>query len=421
MKIVEMQADDFKKFAAEYPYKHFCQTVEYGTLMDRHQFDDYYLGYIDEATNNIIAATLICVNKVFIGYKWGYCPRGFLIDFTDFDLVKNFTAALKEYLIKRNFMFIKIDPAIIYKTRDNKAQEIPGIDNQAIIDNLKSLGYEHTGFNLNFENLKPRWNAVAEFKDEDNIFYKYSKEKRNKIRKAERLGIEVIKGAPEDIRTFYEFVEKKHSRKLNYYLDMYEIFGKEDMFEIYFSNLNTSKYVEKSKTLYEEEEARNNEINTELEENTSSNNTNNIIKRKMHSDTLLNNYKQNIVNATNLFKEYPTQKIIASAGIIKYNKEIFFLICGVDQDFKNYCPIHYLIYQVMEKYHREGYNRFHLNGISGDFTKGSELYGLSKYKLGFGTHIEEYIGEFTFVINKHKRNVYEKLNPIFTWLNTPVL
>ena len=51
----------------------------------------------------------------------------------------------------------------------------------------------------------------------------------------------------------------------------------------------------------------------------------------------------------------------------------------------------------------------------------SELYGLTKFKLGFGSHIDEYIGEFTFVINKHKRSVYEKINPILTWLNTPVL
>ena len=80
-----------------------------------------------------------------------------------------------------------------------------------------------------------------------------------------------------------------------------------------------------------------------------------------------------------------------------------------------------MIYQIMEKYHKEGYNRFHLNGISGDFNKMSELYGLTKFKLGFGTHIEEYLGEFTLVINKHKTRRYEKLNPIIEWLNTPVL
>lgn len=420
MRIVELQPEDFNKFIEKFPYKNFYQTTEYGLLMGRHQFNEYYLGLQDEA-DNIVAATLILVNKVFIGYKWGYCPRGFLIDYTNEELVKTFTEELKNYLIKRNFMFVKIDPIIIYKSHNNKGEITPEINNEKIFNYLVSLGYEHSGFNLNFENLKPRWNAVAYFNPEDQIFYKFSKEKRNKIRKAERLGVEILKGNPEDIRTFYEFVEKKHSRRLNYYLDMYEIFGMKDMFELYFANINTSKFVEKSKYYYEQEELRNNNINQELEENINSNNANNIIKRKMHSDMLLNNYKQNIINATNLFKEYPSGKLIGSCAIVKYNREIFFLITGLNKDYKDYCPIHYMLYQIMEKYHKEGYNKFHLNGISGDFSKTAPLKGLTNFKLGFGTHIEEYIGEFTLVINRHKTKVYNKLNPIFEWLNTPVL
>ena len=191
MRIVELQSDEFNNFIEKFPYKNFYQTSEYGMLMDRHQFDDYYLGLIDDA-ENMVAATLILVNKVFIGYKWGYCPRGFLIDFTNTELLKIFTNLLKEYLSKRNFMFIKLDPILIYKSRNNKGEIIPGIDNEYIYNNLISLGYEHNGFNNNFENLKPRWNAVANFEDNDNIFYKFSKEKRNKVRKADKLGIEIV-------------------------------------------------------------------------------------------------------------------------------------------------------------------------------------------------------------------------------------
>ena len=420
MRIVELQSEEFRNFENSYNNKNFYQTSDYGTLMDRHTFDDYYLGLIDE-NNTIVAATLILVNKVFIGYKWGYCPRGFLIDFNNNELLKTFTDLLKNYLKLRNFMFVKIDPIIVYKSRNNKGEVIPGIDNSLIIDNLISMGYEHNGFNLNFENLKPRWNAVITLNDTDNVFYKFTKEKRNKVRKADKLGVEVIKGTPQDINLFYEFVEKKHTRKLNYYLDMYEVFGKDDMFEIYFANLNTSKYVEKSKNLYENEEIKLNQINQELENNVASNNSNNIIKRKMHSDMLLNNYKQNMINATNLFKDYPAGKIIGATAIIKYNKEIFFLIFGYDQNYKNYCPIHYMLYQIIEKYHKEGYNKFNLNGISGDFRKDSEFYQLTRFKLGFGAHIEEYIGEFTLVINRSKTRFYQKINPILEWLNTPVL
>ena len=62
----------------------------------------------------------------------------------------------------------------------------------------------------------------------------------------------------------------------------------------------------------------------------------------------------------------------------------------------------------------------HLNGISGDFTKGSTYYGLTKFKLGFASNIEEYIGEFTLVINKGKYNRFKKINPIRNWLNQPI-
>lgn len=420
MRIVELQAEEFDIFAKNFQFKNFYQTKEYGMVMDRHQFNDYYLGLMDE-TDTIVAATLILVKRGALGFKWGYCPRGYLIDFKNTELLKTFTKLLKEFLAKRNFMYIKIDPLIIYKSRNNHGEIVQGVDNQAIFDTLIELGYEHKGFNLNFENLKPRWNAVSIFDDNDNIFEKFSKEKRNKIRKASKLGIEIIKGKPDDIRTFYQFVQSKHSRNLNYYLDMYEIFGKEDMFELYFSNLNTSKFVGQTQELYQQEEQRNNEINQELLDNIQSNNKNNIIKRKNHSDMLLNNYKQNMINATNLFKLYPAGKIIGSCAVIKYNKEIFLLIFGYDNEYRSYCSTHYMIYQIMNKFHKEGYNKFNLNGISGDFDNISGLLGLTRFKLGFHGHIEEYIGEFDLVVNKSKTNLHNKISPILDWLNTPIL
>lgn len=419
MDIIQLTKEEFDNYANSHPNKNFYQTSAYGMLMDRHSFDDYYLAMKDES-GNIKAATLILIDKVFFGYKWGYCPRGYLIDFNDTELLRVFTELLKEYLNKRNFMFVKIDPYIIYKSRDKIGKEIPGIDNSKIVNNLISLGYEHNGFNLNFENLKPRWNAVSTTSEIDPIFFRYSKEIRNKIRKADKMGLEIVKGSPENIKQFYQLIDKKHSRKLNYYLDMFEILGKRDMFEIYFAVVNTAKYIENSKNLFEAEEKRNNEINEDLEANINSNNTANIIKRKMDSDTLLNNYKQNIINATNLYKEYPSGIIIGTNAIIKYNNEIFFLIDGYNNEFKNYCPNHYLKYQIIEKYREQGYTRMHLNGISGDFNKNSTYYGLTRFKLGFAAEIEEYIGEFTLVVNKGKYNRFKKLNPIKNWLNQPI-
>lgn len=419
MEIIQITKEEFDNFAENYEIKNFYQTGSYGTLMDRHSFDDYYLAMKDES-GNYKAATLILIKKELLGYKWGYCPRGYLIDFNNFDLLETFTKLLTQFLNKRNFMFVKIDPYIIYKSRDKKGNVIPGIDNEKIVNELINIGYEHTGFNLNFENLKPRWNAVTTTNSTENLFSRFSKEIRNKIRKADKMGIEILEGDASSVKQFYSLVDKKHSRKLNYYLDMMEILGKKDMIKLYFAKLDTAKYIEKSKTLFETEEKRNNEINQELEENINSNNTTNIIKRKMASDILLNNCKQNVINATNLYKEYPSGVIVGASAIIKYNKEIFFLIDGYKQEFKRYCPNHYLKYQIMNFYRKEGYTRMHLNGISGDFNKSSAFYGLTRFKLGFAAEIEEYIGEFTLVINKGKYKSYQNASKVVDWLNEPL-
>lgn len=419
MEIIQITKEEFDNFAENYEIKNFYQTGSYGALMDRHSFDDYYLAMKDES-GNYKAATLILIKKELLGYKWGYCPRGYLIDFNDFNLLETFTKLLTQFLNKRNFMFVKIDPYIIYKSRDKKGNVIPGVDNSKIVDELIHIGYEHTGFNLNFENLKPRWNAVTTTNSTENLFSRFNKEIRNKIRKADKMGIEILEGDASSVKQFYSLVDKKHSRKLNYYLDMMEILGKKDMIKLYFAKLDTAKYIEKSKTLFEAEEKRNNEINQELEENINSNNTNNIIKRKMASDILLNNCKQNVINATNLYKEYPSGVIVGASAIIKYNKEIFFLIDGYKQEFKRYCPNHYLKYQIMDFYRKEGYTRMHLNGISGDFNKSSAFYGLTRFKLGFAAEIEEYIGEFTLVINKGKYKSYQNASKIVDWLNEPL-
>ena len=368
MELIQITEEEFDNFAENYEIKNFYQTRSYGALMDRHSFDDYYLAMKDES-GNYKAATLILIKKELLGYKWGYCPRGYLIDFNDFNLLETFTKLLTQFLNQRNFMFVKIDPYIIYKSRDKKGNVIPGIDNSKIVDELIHIGYEHTGFNLNFENLKPRWNAVTTTNSTEDLFSRFSKEIRNKIRKADKMGIEILEGDASSVKQFYSLVDKKHSRKLNYYLDMMEILGKKDMIKLYFAKLDTAKYIEKSKTLFEAEEKRNNEINQELEENINSNNTTNIIKRKMASDILLNNCKQNVINATNLYKEYPSGVIVGASAVIKYNKEIFFLIDGYKQEFKRYCPNHYLKYQIMNFYRKEGYTRMHLNGISGEDRK----------------------------------------------------
>ena len=55
------------------------------------------------------------------------------------------------------------------------------------------------------------------------------------------------------------------------------------------------------------------------------------------------------------YGEHGTARNFFVTGI-KYDREIFFLITGYDPAYRSYCPTHYMLYQIMEKYHKEGYN-----------------------------------------------------------------
>ena len=66
-------------------------------------------------TNNILAAALILIKKIDLFNKYGYAPKGFLIDYHNQELVKAFTNALKKYYYPKNVAFIKINPEIVDK------------------------------------------------------------------------------------------------------------------------------------------------------------------------------------------------------------------------------------------------------------------------------------------------------------------
>ncbi|MBQ1812913.1 MAG: peptidoglycan bridge formation glycyltransferase FemA/FemB family protein [Bacilli bacterium] len=408
--IIELGRREFDEFAFNHPYRSFYQTSQYGTLMSKHGYRPMYIGYDDG--DGLCAAALILTKKQF-GMTMGYSPRGYLIDFNDYRLVDDFTARLKEYLQKKGIVYLIIDPHITHLERDKDGNPIEkkqtGVN---ISDSLKRIGYEHRGFNLYFENLKPRWNMVLKTDSTPiNIFNNFEKHTRTKIRNSLRKGVEVYKGSKQDLKLFYQLTNKKHYRKYDYYLDMYEIFSQFDMFDIYFARINTETFLKNSKLLFEHETGKNNELTELLQKNIrDEEERNKLLNRKLESDKLLNTYRNDIIFGTKLYKD-ARYVIIAANAIIKYGNEVFFLIDGVNQKFKRFNPNHLLKWKIIEEYRNLGYTKFHLNGITGDFTNKNKFLGLYTFKKGFDTRITEYIGEFSLIVNKPKYRLLKSFKP----------
>ncbi len=404
MKIVEISKLIFDKYAYNHSNKSFYQTSQYGTLMSKHGFNDYYIALIDE-NEDIKAASLILIQRIFGSFKFAYSPRGFLIDFNDCELLNTYIRLLKEYLNRKGVLYLKVDPNIVHINRDKKGNPVDDdLNGKNIINNLKEVGFEHNGFNLYFETLKPRWNAIIS--DTDDLFNKIEKTTRNRIRTAQRKGIVISKGAKNDAKSFYSLIDKKHTRKLNYYLDYYEIFGKFDMFDIYFAKIDVNRFLQKSKILYEEELKNNNEIVEKLQKkpgNTS------LLNIKMASDKVANIYKNEVMLATKLCDGKDKDLIAATTAVIKYGDEVFFLIDGINSKYKDFNANYLLKYEIIENYIKKGYKVFNLNGICGDFNRNNKYYGLFDFKSGFNSNVSEYIGEFDIIINKVNYTAYKNI------------
>lgn len=404
MKIIEISKLEFDKYAINHKNKSFYQTSQYGTLMSKNGFNDHYIALVDE-DKNILAASLILIQKIFGSFKFAYSPRGFLIDFNNLELLKIFVKLLKENLNRKGVLYLKIDPNIVHIRRNNQGDSIDNyIEGKETISNLIEIGFKHKGFNLYFETLKPRWNCIID--DTNNIIEKYDKNTRNRIKAAIRKGVYIEKGNKNDIKSFYNLINKKHTRKLNYYLDYFEIFGKFDMFDIYIAKIDINKFIQNSKKLYEKELEENNNIVEKLH---LKKDNFNLINKKMASDNMLNIYKNEIIKATKLYESKENNIIVAATAIIKYGNEIFFLIDGINNKYKDFNANYLLKHEIIDSYSKKEYKVFNLNGISGDFNKKNKYYGLYDFKSGFNSKVLEYIGEFDIVINKINYSAFNNI------------
>lgn len=411
MKIITLKEEEFDRFAKNHKYKSLYQTSNYAKVMKTEGYDYHFLGFINNS-NDLIGATLLLYKKVFMTYKVAYAPYGFLIDYTNNDLIEELTTRLKKLLIKQKFIYLKINPLVHCAERDKTGKIIsynPEIND--ILEILKRNGYLHHGFNKYFENNKPRWVAITKLTtNNEKIYQQLSKQTRNKINNANKKGVDIIKvdkTDKENLKIFYEFIKRKRNKSIRYYKALLDNFQEEA--ELYFAYINPEKFVKYSQSYYEKELEKNEEYNQILQERSKRGlSVKKIINTKMESDKNLSIYQNNLLKATRFFQEQPNGIVIGGALIIKYEKGVNLIIEGFDKNYRDYNPNYLLKWEILKEYNNEGYNYFNLNGISGEFETKNKYSGLNEMKLGYNASAIEYIGEFDLIINKTTYSLYKK-------------
>ena len=411
MYIKELNNAEFNLFTDSYPQFSIYQTSEYGFIMNTQNYTSLFLGLIDNY-ERIVAASLILIEKEGI-FKYAYAPKGFLIDYSNKELVEQFTNLIKEYLGKKKIMAIKINPMIIKSSYDYNTDSTrinPEFQNQ--MDFLKSLDYYHLGYNNLFEAFKPRYDAIIDLnKPITTLFGNMNKNFKNKIKSADRNGVRVVKGTSDQLDYLYEQVKNKYPRDKKYFEDVLFFFKKRNMIDYYYAKLDTNAYLINVQKKYQKQMDLCNKLNNKLFKNAGKNN-NKLITNKIYEENKLNELKNELVFATKLLKENPDGILLATMLIAKYRDEVYIFMDGYNKDFKKLNAKHLMTWKLIEKYSKEKYKRFNLGGMTNPYIKNDKYKGLNEFKLSFNARCVEYIGDLELITNQKLYNLYRNSKPI---------
>ncbi|MCI8575618.1 MAG: aminoacyltransferase, partial [Bacilli bacterium] len=181
MNLKELTIQEFEEFVHKSPLGSHYQTSDYGILMSEQGFEYDLIGLVNEY-GEVLAASLILIKKIGFKVKYGYAPKGFVLDYFNQALLKEFTAKLKEYYNKKNVIFIKINPEIAIAEIDPSSKAKTYNWNNQIKDFLEDLNYLKLKDNLYFESRLPRFNGIVSLKDLS--LNHFDKNTRTKIKRA---------------------------------------------------------------------------------------------------------------------------------------------------------------------------------------------------------------------------------------------
>lgn len=394
--IKELSNEQFDKFIHDNNYNSIYQTSTYGKVMNQNGYKTMLVGLFDD--NSIIGASLILIENRQ-GFKYATAPHGFIIDFDNLELIKRFTSCLKSYLKSKNIVALKINPKIIKNSYNTEKEIIYHNDNfERIMHTLKECGFYHFGYNSSFEATKPRFEATIKLDSNYYaLFNNINKKFRTKIRNAEKNAIIIHKGNKNNISDLYYQTKRKYPRNEKFLNDIYEEFNKNKQVSIYYAKVDTNNYLLNAQKEYAKQE----DVCEQLDNCVLSNSNHNlkIISKKIIADNLLNERKNKLKNATNMLKNYPEGIIISAIMTVTDGKNVTLFMDGYNKKYQQFNAKHLLLWKVIERYAKLGYENFSLGGIVNIFDTIDKYKGLNEFKLSFNPIINEYVGDLELICN----------------------
>lgn len=416
MKIIEVNNQKFDEMVKNLPGLTFHQTSGWAKLKAYTGWSDLKLIYQDE-NGNCVAGGLFLLKKLplFKAYL-AYCPRGFLIDYTQYELLDSFVSDLRKYLIQKKVFELIIDPFLELNHRDSEGEIVAdGYDNHFVVDHLQNLGFAHKGYNLYFENLQPRWLFKLDLRNKsyEEIFNSFRYEAKRRAKKKDQLAISVRELNEDEIPVFKSLMAQTAERRgfldrsLGYYQQMYTALHNDKTLRYMVAEMDVAACRKNFEAEVNRQTVKIEKLQLHAQKNAG---------RIKEEEVTLHSYKLILEKLDGCEKKYGLKAPLSVVALLCKGKEAIMLLAGNDEEYlQHFNSSNIIVAELIKLAKEEGYDFYNFYGISGDFSPQNPEYGLYSYKRQYGGQVSELLGEFTLTLNKGYKMLYSLMLKLYSF------
>ena len=411
MQFTELTKHEFTDFVWQtQEMSHYFQLQE--NIKNREN-DGYYvvlLGVKEEG--KVIAASLFSKVPTFGSYFY-YSNRGPVMDYSNKTLVDFYFKSLDQYLKTHQALYTKIDPYVIYKKYDKDVQynEAYGT-NDAIIEHLEALGYEHQGFSVGFSSVSQvRWMSVLYLENETpaSIMKQFDSQRKRNIKKAQKYGVKVRLLDKSELNLFMDLYKETGNRSGESFIIREDAYfeGFNDFYDdkviLPLAYIDLDEYISKLADEIANDEKQRDQMMSKPEKSDKQ------LKKIETLDADIHRKQKELLDMSELRKTDGPILNLAAGMFFENHFEINYYAGGSSSKYNQFMGPYAMHWYMINYCFEHGYDRYNFYGVSGDFSESGEDYGVYRFKRGFNAQIEELIGDFIKPINKPKYLAYKAL------------
>lgn len=358
-------------------YSEYLDTVDTAVFQQspfhakKFEHDGWTVEFIQASQEKEVYATcMLAYLPLMKVFKYCYVARGFLADYKDKDKLVKFTSSLKQYLKKKNVVYLEIDPGIDLVQRDKDGNVVEnGFHNYDVVDNLKSAGFLQLPLKQGYDLSKEcRFCSSIDLrgKTSDEIFNAFSSATRRNTRTAQKYNVHIRKLNVDQLHILDSMEKETSARQdfeamsLDYFKNLYRFYG-EDHVETLLSYLDLDEYEQKIKKEYNTTLTSIEKTKAFLEKNPGNEKKE---KRLKTDETYLDSLEKKISHIQELKDTYGKEVPLACCLFIKYGHEIVYLVGSSNYEQRDFRGPYAIHWHMIQEAIKEGYETSIISMVS---------------------------------------------------------